>query len=70
MRDFFAKFTKSFFQQFFKMDILRPISCLLSYNKVEEMAIVDMVVQDMASNLDPTQYGPVDRRPFPMKLHQ
>ena len=39
------------------MDMLRPISCLLSFNKVQEMIIVKMIVQDMAGNLDPAQYG-------------
>ena len=39
------------------MSMLRPISSLLSFNKVQEMVIVDMVVSDMTKNLDPTQYG-------------
>ena len=39
------------------MEMLRPISSLLSFNKVQEMIIVEMVVSDMMPNLDPTQYG-------------
>ena len=39
------------------IDMLRPISCLLSFNKVQEMIIIKMIVQDMAGNLDPAQYG-------------
>ena len=39
------------------MEMLRPISSLISFNKIQEMAIVEMVVSDMAANLDPTQYG-------------
>ena len=39
------------------MEMLRPISSLCSFNKVQEMAVVEMVVRDMATNLDPTQYG-------------
>ena len=35
------------------MVMLRPISCLLSFNKVQEMIIVEMIVQDMAGKLDP-----------------
>ena len=40
-----------------KMDMLRPISALLSLNKVQEMIIVDLIVRDMTAKLDPTQYG-------------
>ena len=40
-----------------KMEMLRPISALLSFNMVQEMVIVDMIVSDMMKNLDPTQYG-------------
>ena len=39
------------------MDMLRPISALLSFNKVQEMIIVEMIVKDMTAKLDPTQYG-------------
>ena len=39
------------------MEMLRPISSLLSFNKVQEMIIVEMVVSDMMPNLDPTKYG-------------
>ena len=39
------------------MDMLRPISALLSFNKVQEMIFVKMIVQDMSANLDQTQYG-------------
>ena len=37
--------------------MLRPISALLSFNKVQEMAICDMIAKDMAAKLDTTQYG-------------
>ena len=40
-----------------KMDMLRPISALLSFNKIQEMIIVDLIVRDMTAKLDPTQYG-------------
>ena len=36
--------------------MLRPISALLSFNKVQEMAVCEMIAADMAANLDPTQY--------------
>ena len=39
------------------IDKLRPISSLLSFNKVQEMAICEMIASDMAAKLDPTQYG-------------
>ena len=39
------------------MNMLRPISALLSFNKVQEMIIVEMIVKDMTAKLDPTQYG-------------
>ena len=39
------------------IDMLRPISALLSFNKVQEMAICEMIAADMEANLDPTQYG-------------
>ena len=39
------------------IDMLRPISALLSFNKVQEMAICEMIASDMAKQLDPTQYG-------------
>ena len=37
-----------------KVGMLRPISALLSFNKVQEMAICEMIASDMESNLDPT----------------
>jgi hypothetical protein len=40
-----------------KIDMLRPISSLLSFNKVQEMAICEMISSDMEANLDPTQHG-------------
>ena len=40
-----------------KISMLCPISALLSFNKVLEMAICQMIASDMAANLDPTQYG-------------
>jgi hypothetical protein len=39
------------------IDMLRPISSLLSFNKVQEMAVCEMIASDMAARLDPTQYG-------------
>ena len=39
------------------MDMLRPISSLSSFNKVQEMAVVEMIASDMKAKLDPTQYG-------------
>ena len=39
------------------IDVLRPISALLSFNKVQEMAVCEMIAADMEANLDPTQYG-------------
>ena len=39
------------------VDKLRPISSLLSFNKVQEMAVSEMIASDMAAQLDPTQYG-------------
>ena len=40
-----------------KVGMLRPISALLCFNKVQEMAICQMIASDMAEHLDPTQYG-------------
>ena len=40
-----------------KVGMLRPISALLSFNKVQEMAICQLIASDMSANLDPTQYG-------------
>ena len=40
-----------------QINMLRPISSLLSFNKIQEMAICDMIALDMAGKLDPTQYG-------------
>ena len=40
-----------------QMNMLRPISCLLSFNRVQKMIIVKIIVQDMADKLDPAQYG-------------
>ena len=40
-----------------RMDMLRPMSSLLSFNKIQEMAVCDMIALDMAGKLDPTQYG-------------
>ena len=40
-----------------QVDMLRPISSLLTFNKVQEAVICEMVISDMSSNLDPTQYG-------------
>ena len=40
-----------------ELSMLRPISSLLSFNKVQEMAVCDMIAQDMKDKLDPTQYG-------------
>ena len=40
-----------------KTDMLRPISALLSFNKVQEMAICDLIEKDMAAKLIKTQYG-------------
>ena len=37
--------------------MLRPISALLCFNKVQEMAICQMIASDMSAKLDPTQYG-------------
>ena len=39
------------------IDMLRPISALLSFNKVQEMAICELIASDMATHLDPTQNG-------------
>ena len=39
------------------IDMLRPISSLLCFNKVQEMAVCKMIASDMAAKLDPTQYG-------------
>ena len=39
------------------IDKLRPISSLLAFNKVQEMALCEMIASDMAAKLDPTQYG-------------
>ena len=39
------------------IDKLRPISSLLSFNKVQEMAICEMIASDMSAKFDPTQYG-------------
>ena len=39
-----------------KMDMLRPILALLSFNKVQEMILVELIVSDMTAKLDPTQY--------------
>ena len=38
------------------MDMLRPILALLSFNKVQEMIWVELIVSDMTAKLDPTQY--------------
>ena len=38
------------------IDMLRPILCLLTFNKVQEVAICEMVLSDMSAALDPTQY--------------
>ena len=40
-----------------QMNMLRPISSLLSFNKIQEMAVCDMIAIDMAERQDPTQYG-------------
>ena len=40
-----------------KIDMLRPISALWSFNKVQEMAICEMIASDMQAKLDPTQHG-------------
>ena len=40
-----------------ELSMLRPISSLLSFNKVQEMAVCEMIAQDMKDKLDPTQYG-------------
>ena len=40
-----------------QINMLRTISSLLSFNKIQEMAICDMIALDMAGKLDPTQYG-------------
>ena len=40
-----------------RIDMLRPISALLCFNKVQEMAICQMIASDMSAKLDPTQYG-------------
>ena len=40
-----------------QVDMLRPISSLLTFNKVQEAIICEMVISDMSSHLDPTQYG-------------
>ena len=37
-----------------ELSMLRPISSLLSCNKVQEMAVCDMIAQDMKDKLDPT----------------
>ena len=37
--------------------MLRPISALFSFNKVQEMAVCDLIASDMSAQLDPTQYG-------------
>ena len=39
------------------IDMLRPISALLTFNKIQEVAICEMIISDMSANLDPTQYG-------------
>ena len=39
------------------IDMLRPISSLFTFNKVQEAIICEMVISDMSSSLDPTQYG-------------
>ena len=40
-----------------EISMLRPISSLLSFNKIQEMAICEMIASDMADMQDPTQYG-------------
>ena len=40
-----------------QMNMLRPISSLLSFNKIQEMAVCDMIALDMAEKQDPTHYG-------------
>ena len=40
-----------------EIDMLRPISALLTFNKLQESIICEMVISDMSKNLDPTQYG-------------
>ena len=45
-----------------KMNTLRPILALLSFNKVQEMILVKLIVSDMTAKLDPTQQGNRKRR--------
>ena len=40
-----------------KIDMLRPISALLTFNKIQEVAICEMIISDMSENLDPSQFG-------------
>ena len=39
------------------IEMLRPISSLLTFNKIQEMAICELILKDMSAFLDPTQYG-------------
>ena len=39
------------------IDMLRPISALLTFNKIQEVAICEMIISDMSENLDPSQFG-------------
>ena len=44
------------------IEMLRPISSLLTLNKIQEMAICKIILKDMSTFLDPTQYGNRKRR--------
>ena len=39
------------------VDQLRPIANLLNINKIQERAIADMLIEDMQTHLNPSQYG-------------
>ena len=39
------------------IDQLRPIASLLNFNKIQEKAISELVIEDMENFLDPSQYG-------------
>ena len=39
------------------IDMLRPISALVSFNKIQEMAICELIIEDMSATLDSTQFG-------------
>ena len=40
-----------------KMEQLRPISCLKTFNKSAEKIFADIMIKDTKEKLDPAQYG-------------